>query len=62
MKILAVDDDFLHTDVSDLMNTPVEPEKDETDINEMLSEFDKELMSFKPRKKRLTWPSPIGDR
>jgi len=61
VKILAVDD-FQTADVNDLMNTPVESKKDETDINELLSEFDKELMSFKPRKKRLTWPEPIGDR
>ena len=62
MKIEAIDGDFLSANVNDLMNTPVEPKSDKTDINEILSQFDKELMSFKPRKKRLTWPSPIGDR
>ena len=51
--------DFLNDDVDELMNTPIVAPTRSVDINAQLTAYDKELMSFKPRAKRRTWPQPI---
>lgn len=51
--------DFLSDDVELLLNTPVVVPDERTDVNAMFTAYDKELMSFKTKAKRRTWPQPI---
>lgn len=55
------DNDFLSEDVDVLLNEKA-VEREETDINAVLAAYDKELLSFRPRAKRRTWPEPIRKR
>lgn len=52
--------DFLTADIDELLEDAPAPE--ERDINEMLAEADRELMSFKPLPKKQEWPEPIRKR
>ena len=55
-------DEFLTADIDSLMNDDIEPKAAPTDHDRMFAEYDKELMSFKPRRKRQSWPQPIRKR
>ena len=51
--------DFLSADIDTLMNTDITPQRAPTDHDKMYSDYDRELMSFRPVRKRRTWPQPI---
>ena len=53
--------DFLTDDI-DLLLKPQDRVKNEVDINAVFAEYDRELMSMKPYRKRRTWPEPVGKR
>jgi len=53
--------DFMTADVDDLMKEP--PVEDMPSVNDILTDYDKELMSFKTRvSHKQQWPSPIRKR
>ena len=51
--------DFLTADINVLMNDDITPQRAPTDHDKMYSDYDRELMSFRPVRKRRTWPQPI---
>jgi len=54
--------DFQTADINELLNEKPEPEK-KTDVNKFFSQYDKELLSFKPNiRHSREWPSPIRKR
>ena len=54
--------DFLHDDVDKLMNEKP-PEAKKTDINTLLDEYDRELLSFgNGSTPTRAWPAPIRKR
>ena len=53
--------DFL-TSAIDVLLKPQNRVKNEVDINAVFAEYDRELMSMKPYRKRRTWPEPVGKR
>ena len=54
--------DFLSADIEKLMNDDITPPADVMSADAMFTAYDRELMRFKPRSRRRTWPQPIRKR
>jgi len=58
-RVEAPSGDFLTEDINVLMNDDITPSRAPTDHDKMYADYDRELMSFRPVRKRRTWPQPI---